>query len=340
MKKNFLTWLFLLATAVGLAFSVQHYFFSERSLSSCTAHRGKAVQSVYATGSVEARKMIPLAARSSARIVSINVAEGQKVDKNTILVQLENEEPLAAIEELQAKKSFLEKEFERQKKLLARNATAQESFDRAASELASLRATIKAAEIREQYLQITAPVDGTVIRRDGEPGELISANTPILWLASEEPLRITAEVDEEDIALVSVGQEVLIRADAFPGEIFAGRVAELTPKGDVIARSYRVRIDFIGETPLLIGMTVENNIIVRREENALLIPTSALLQNQIWSLQAGKAKSLQVRIGARGTEFTEVTQGLSETDEFLCNPPTDISEGDTIRTKLKSQSTK
>ena len=82
-------------------------------------------------------------------------------------------------------------------------------------------------------------------------------------------------MDEEDIPLVTVGQPVLIKADAFPGRILDGTVAEITPKGDPVNKSYRVRIGLPPDTPLMIGMTVESNIVVRREDAALLVPQAA-----------------------------------------------------------------
>ena len=74
------------------------------------------------------------------------------------------------------------------------------------------------------------------------------------------------EIDEEDIPLVSPGQQVLIGADAFPDRVFEGRVQEITPKGDPIARSFRVRIALSGDTPLRTGMTADCNILIDRRE--------------------------------------------------------------------------
>ena len=105
-------------------------------------------------------------------------------------------------------------------------------------------------------MALTTPADGQVIRRDGEVGDFIPSNQPVFYLAkSGSPLRISADVDEEDIPLVKAGDKVLIKADAFPDRIFDGQVSDVTPKGDPIARSYRVRIALPSDTALKIGMT-------------------------------------------------------------------------------------
>src|SRR6185437_1967818 len=147
-------------------------------------------------------------------------------------------------------------------------------------------------------LKLVAPADGRIIRRDGEIGQLIAANQTVFWLSCA-PVRVSAEVDEEDIARVKPGQPVLLRADAFPGRIFDGTVESITPKGDPIARSYRVRISLAAGTPLMIGMTAETNIILRRDEHALLLPAGTVTQDMVWVVDNDRLVRRKVTVGAR-----------------------------------------
>jgi len=103
-------------------------------------------------------------------------------------------------------------------------------------------AAVKRAQAQRDYNQLVAPADGIVLRRDGEPGQFVAAGQAVLTLACCAPLRVSAEVDEEDIPRVVVGQKVTLRTDALPGRLFDGEVADITPKGDPVSRSYRVRI--------------------------------------------------------------------------------------------------
>ena len=80
---------------------------------------------------------------------------------------------------------------------------------------------------------------------------------------------VTAEVDEEDIARCRPGQQAVIKADAFPGRVLKGQVNEITPLGDPLNKSYRVRVALPDDTPLHLGMTTELNIIVSEQPNAL-----------------------------------------------------------------------
>lgn len=73
-------------------------------------------------------------------------------------------------------------------------------------------------------MTLLAPAAGRIIRRDGEFGQLIEAGHKLFWISCCDQLRVSAEVDEEDIPLVKPGQKVLIRADAFPGRALAQKL--------------------------------------------------------------------------------------------------------------------
>jgi multidrug efflux pump subunit AcrA (membrane-fusion protein) len=70
---------------------------------------------------------------------------------------------------------------------------------------------------------------------------------------------------------------VLLRADAFPGRVMTAEVAQITPKGDTARKAYRVRLNLPNDTPLMIGMTVEANIILREARDAVLVPPAAVV---------------------------------------------------------------
>jgi RND family efflux transporter MFP subunit len=166
-------------------------------------------------------------------------------------------------------------------------------------------------------MTLTAPAACQVISRDGEVGQFIAANAPIFWLACSDKLRVSAQVDEEDIRLVRPGQQVAIRADAFAGRVFFGKVTEITPKGDPVGRSYRVRIGLPEGTPLKIGMTVENNIVIQERKSALLLPSDAVANGQVWIVRDGHAYRQSVATGVRSGQWVEVVRGLSRGDKVL-----------------------
>jgi len=300
-------------------------------------HRGLAVQAVYATGTVEPPVMLPIAPRIAARLEELHVDEGATVEKNQVLARMEDEVLRQTIRELQANEAFLKQEFERKESLLKQRVISKTEHDRARTEWAAAEAAVARAAAESDFMKLLAPAHGRIIRRDGEVGELIPANQPVFWLSCATSLRISAEVDEEDIALVQPGQKVLIRADAFPDQTYEGLVQNITPKGDPVSRSYRVRIGFSEETPLMIGMTAETNIIIRETPDALLLPSGAVTQGNVWLVVEDTLVKRKVAIGAKGLKQTEIISGIDADDVIVLKPEAELEEGLRIRPRMVRQ---
>lgn len=271
--------------------------------------------------------MLPIAPRVTARLMALNADEGHDVKEGDILARLEDTDLQNSLDELKAREVFLKKDYDRKAALAKSGYETRASLDKARAELDAIRASIARAEAEASYTRLLSPADGRVIRRDGEIGQMIPSGQAVFWISCCAPLRISAEVDEEDIARVTPGQKVLIRADAFPDSLFHGEVLSITPKGDPIARSYRVRISLAADTPLQIGMTAESNIIIRETPDALLIPNSAIRDGHVFTVQNGILTRKAVKTGIRGFEDAEVTEGLTEKDMILAAPAPETTDG-------------
>ncbi len=331
MKKIFLS-VIALGLVAGLFLLVQGR--NNSALEAVHPARGPAVQAVYATGTVEPTVMMAIAPRSTARLMSLQADEGHIVKKGDVLGQLEDSDIQKQLDEVRARAEFAEKDYARKGELLKRGAISKGTADQSKADLDAARASVERVKAQLGYLQLTAPEDGLVLRRDGEVGELIPANQPVFWLSCCAPLRISAEVDEEDIALVKPGLPVMIRADAFPGQDFNGKVDSITPKGDAVSRSYRVRIGLSGQTPLMTGMTAETNIIVSETKDALLVPAGALDGQALWMVQDGKLSKRGVETGTKSSSAVEIRSGISQDDVIVSAPRADFTEGQSVHIKM------
>lgn len=288
--------------------------------------RGDAVEAVYATGTVEPTVMTPIAPRIGARLVMLAVDEGATIRKGQVLAQLESDDVANAVKQLEAQEQFARQDYQRYAALARQGAIARQTFERAKSVWQAAHAAEAQSRAQAGFMTLIAPADGYVIRRDGELGQLIPANQPLFWLSCDSPLRISTDVDEEDIRRVRIGQEVVIRADGLPGKILRGRVTEITPKGDPVARSYRVRVSLPRGSPLMIGMTAETNIVVYRKANAVLLPPSALVGDSVWTLKNERLAKTRVDVGARGPTAVEIRRGIDVNIAVVRKPSTDMKE--------------
>ncbi|HUZ75592.1 MAG TPA: efflux RND transporter periplasmic adaptor subunit [Stellaceae bacterium] len=324
-------WLLLAALLVAGSASLSYWVWMPPAVFVVHPVRGPAVQAVYATGTVEATVMVPIAARTAARLVALEADEGTVVQKGQVLAQLEDDDLRRSIDEAIAEERYARSEFDRMTTLLARGVISHSAFDRAKADWEKAKAVADRAAVQADFLKLVAPADGRIIRRDGEIGQLIGANQAVFWMSCCGPLRIAAEVDEEDIAQVRPGQAVLIRADAFPGQIFNGTVQSVTPKGDPVARSYRVRIVLPEGSPLMIGMTAETNIILRRDENAWLLPAAAVADDSVWVVTDGHVVRRKVTLGAKTATEVEIRAGVAAQDWIVANAEVNLAAGDAVR---------
>jgi RND family efflux transporter MFP subunit len=152
-------------------------------------------------------------------------------------------------------------------------------------------------------------------------------------MADESALRVTADIDERDIALVEEGQPALIRADAFEDRTFDATVTEVTPHGDAMTRVFRVRLGLGEDTLLRTGMTVEANIIAGRRENAVLVPATAVQDDVAWVVEDGRVERRTIVRGAAGDEAVEIVEGVAAGETVVVDPPDSLRDGRRIRVR-------
>jgi RND family efflux transporter MFP subunit len=298
-----------------------------------TATTGPAVQAVYATGNVEPVHWAKVGPAVRARITAVPVEEGARVQAGQPMAQLDDREARHRVEEAEARANFAQEELARVRALVARDVASRATLDRAEAEARAVRAVADAAQRRLDDYVVRAPSAGLVLRRDAEVGEVVDTPAALFWIGEPKPLRITAEVDEEDIAQIREGQRALLRADAFAGQVLTATVAQITPKGDATRKAYRVRLALPDDTPLMIGMTVEANIVLRETSNAVLIPPAALRSEHVFIAQGEVARRRQVTVGVQGPRAVEIRQGIAAGDVVVLDPPQGLKDGQAIRLK-------
>jgi RND family efflux transporter MFP subunit len=298
--------------------------------------RGVAAEVVYATGVVEPVYWAKVVALQRKRIIEICHCEGQPVKKGDILANLDDLEERALLRELEARLKRLNEDAERLRRLVERNVSSRVTYDEKLTQISEYEARIAAQKDRINDLQLRAPMDGTVLRRDGEVGEVagIGSSDVLFWVGQPRPLRVVAEVNEDDIPRVRKGLRVLLRHDGLPNATLTATVDEITPKGDPATKTFRVYFALPDDTPLQIGMSVEANIIIRETKQAILVPAEALSEGTVTVVKDGQLDRRKVDVGIRGTRMVEITSGLAENEPVVSPAPTDLAHGTSVKTKL------
>ena len=193
----------------------------------------------------------------------------------------------------------------------------------AQTQIAQARANLDTALSRLAYASITAPRDGTVIKRMVERGMVAQPGRALLVLAPDGETQLVIQLDERNLGLLRPGQPALASADAYPDQSFAARVAFINPAVDIARASVEVKLTVDHPPPYLRqDMTVSVDIEVARRERVLVVPARGVhdaMSNRPWILgiKEGLAVKQPVRIGVRGATAYEIVEGAVEGEAVI-----------------------
>ncbi|MBU6268801.1 MAG: efflux RND transporter periplasmic adaptor subunit [Sphingomonadales bacterium] len=308
-----------------------------RPVATASAYLGAATELVYATGFVEAQQPVTISSRITAPVLRVLVSEGDAVRRGQPLVLLADDEQQAALAQAAAQQRAAEQVEHRTVTLFGQGWVTKAARDSAVANADAARAAVAAAQARKGQLVVRAESDGVVTRRDVYEGDLAVPGKALLLLGDPARIRVTATVDERDIARVRIGQAALMSNDAWPGKAIPAHVSEVTPGGDPTARAFRVRLLPDGGTAgLPIGISLEVNIVTRRDARALLVPAKALASGKVWTVENGRARAHRVVTGIAGTDEVQVTSGIAAGSRVILAPPADLKDGERVEPEKPS----
>ena len=165
---------------------------------------------------------------------------------------------------------------------------------------------------------VRSEVDGLVFMTAKEKGELVRRNEVIAVVGKKDAFYLQMDIDELDVQRVKEGQEVLVKIDAYPNKTFHAFITKIYPMVD--RRQQSVRADAELKEPLpgwFSGLALEANIIIRKKEQAIVIPKSKLLAGDSVIVQTENgSKKIKVTKGIETLDEVEITEGL-DTSKLL-----------------------
>jgi HlyD family secretion protein len=289
--------------------------------------KAKIVQKVNATGKIQPKTQVKISADVSAKIIRLDVREGDWVEKGDFLLELDRERYLASVESeeanvrsIQANANLVkenmeqtEREFNRARELVERGLESQAALDSAQAayqvevarfqsandQVEQAKGRLKQARDDLSKTTIYAPMAGTISDLNKEQGEIAIGSQfqedVIMVLANLEAMEALVNVDENDIVAIELGQTSEIEVDALPDELLKGTVAEIANSANVSAQGtasqkteFEVKITVDSPTDKLRpGMTASADIVTDTREEALSIPIQSVTVRTIEQLEEG-----------------------------------------------------
>jgi len=293
------------------------------------AFRGPVSEFVYAAGIVEPIQLAKVVPLQSRRIIDLCRCEGQTVAKDQILGRQDDSEERAVLQELEFRHQQLVRDRDRAERDKVSKA-ALEQQDTAVNEAYS---RITAQKSRLETLVFRAPMDGMVLRRDGEVGEIAGPTDVLFWVGKPSPLQVAAEINEEEITKIAVGQTAFLSSEAFERQQLRATVSHITPKGDPTKKTFRVYLRLPANSPLRIGMTVEANIVIQEKPSAVVVPVNAVFAGAVQVVRDGVVRRVPVTTGIRGSQFIEIVSGVSADESVISPTRPEMADGAKVRTE-------
>ena len=288
-------------------------------------------EAVYGTGTVEPErwaKVVPLQRR---RLVELCRCEGQVVKSGQILGRQDDAEERSALEQMEINRGQLERDLARAEKDRDKNDATRTEYEQRWTKLEDAKSRIAAQKVRLDQLVLRAPLDGMVLRRDGEVGEIAGPTDVLFTVGPPAPMQVVAEINEEEINRIASGQKAFLRSEAFPGRALRANVSQITPKGDPTRKTFRVYLRLPQDTPLRIGMSVEVNIIFREKQAAVVVPAEAITGDAVQTVDDGRILRVPVKLGIRGNRNVEIIGDVSKGTPVLSPARIDLADGARIR---------
>jgi len=202
--------------------------------------------------------------------------------------------------------------------------------------LKSQEETTKKLEAEMKNAEVRSPIDGILTNVQTIDGELVSDGNELFTVSSRKTY-VRGEVNEEDVGEVKPGMKARVQLYAYRTRTFTGRVTSIQPAADPTTQRYTIVLEM--ENPpdnMMVGMTGEMNIITGVHENALLVPTRALLVDQALVANGGIVQRRTVDVGFRTLDFSEALNGLADGDHVIVSDQDKFHPGQPVRQRMVS----
>ncbi|HZK12854.1 MAG TPA: efflux RND transporter periplasmic adaptor subunit [Atribacterota bacterium] len=208
----------------------------------------------------------------------------------------------------------------------------EEDIKSVEAQVRQTKAALDMAKYQLKNTQITAPISGKVTSITVSSGEMVAPSVPLLSIIDVSRIFIKVGISEKDISKIKEGQTVSLEIDAFPEEKFRGEVVSKGVAVDQISKTLEVKIEILQpEVDIPVGVFARGDILVKTNQDVLIIPSSALTRKQdgiyVYVIEEGIARQKEVVLGIIQGERIEILDGLSEGEEIVVLGNQELQDG-------------
>jgi RND family efflux transporter MFP subunit len=277
-------------------------------------------------GTVRSKKRAVVEAKVSGRVLDYTATPGAMVKAGDLLARLDVQEIQAKVDQARAMLDQAKRDFDRQKQLIASNATTRQEFDAADARVKIGTGVVTEAETMLSYAKVTAPFDGVVTRKLADVGDLAMPGKPLLEIEAPTSLRFEADLPEAILDRVKLGEKMFVRL----AKVIEGTVSEISPVADPVSRTFNVKLDLPAMEGLRTGQFGRVSVPVA-ETKLLLVSQSAVLKRGqmeiVFVAKDGKATLRLVKTGKVIDGRVEVISGIEQGEQVIVSDIARLADG-------------
>jgi HlyD family secretion protein len=327
------------------------------------ASRATIQSEITVVGNLIGQATVSVAPRAAGRVETVAVRLGDRVTRGQRLAKIEDfdiQEQVkqaeaaqqvseATIRQREADLKLAQTNAERSRSLFERQLLPKQTLDDnearyqsavAALDLAKAQSSQSRARIDELRINlgntiISSPVNGYVSRRAVDPGAFVSQNVPVVEVVDISTVRLVANVVEKDLKELQTGNTTRVEVDAFPGEVFTGRIARVSPVLDPATRTAPIEIEIPnGSARLKPGMYARVSVTTSTKKQALVVPANSVVdlggRRGVFMPLNESAVFRALNLGTEQSDLVEVLGGLNEGDTVITTGSSALRDGDRI----------
>ncbi|MEC4805755.1 MAG: efflux RND transporter periplasmic adaptor subunit, partial [Jaaginema sp. PMC 1079.18] len=224
----------------------------------------------------------------------------------------------------------------------------QKAVESIIGRIAAQRAVINDRITRKTYANLYSPINGVVLAKISEPGNLVTAGGEVLQLGNLASVKVIIPVSELDLETLQIGQSVSVRLDAFPDQTFTGKIARIAPVADPVSRQIPVEVTLPNPNSDITSNLLARVSFQQGASPRVVVPESALNNRedqQATIFVVSDSTESEAVVSAKTVTIGEIMNGqaailagLQAGDRFVVNSSQPLEEGDRVRLSILSES--
>ena len=308
----------LYAIGCGKPASVQHQGMGDFPVSAVVARAKEETveERLELVATLSAKDEVTLVSELDATVQEISFAEGAAMQQGDVLFRLNEIRAGAQLEAAEADLRLSEMTLSRSTELLEKETISQQEFDEADADFRNKKAALTLA--RDEYAKtvIRAPLTGIAGEREVSIGQFVQRGETLVSLVSVDPIHVVFDVPERYIGKLRAGLPIQFSTDAFPQDLFEGRVVYLAPSVDSQTRTLRVKGEVSNaDARLKPGSFGRLALVLSHRSNAVTLPEASIrfMESQTTVVavnEAGRSEFRMVQVGERFKGRAEILKGV------------------------------